>query len=125
MRTTGTPNTLLAVGLAEKSKLPSVYRGGTSAAAPPPADPVLPAEQNLESKSPRDQAGFIEAARSCANCEYWQHGTGECTKVEGIMDPNDRCEVYFTPVPRSGQSALLTHDESLEMPPAVGGENVA
>jgi hypothetical protein len=68
----------------------------------------------------RDQAGFIEAARSCANCEYWHSHSGECDKVDGTFDPNDRCEVFFEPVQRTASlGGMPPHQESLELPPEV------
>lgn len=117
--------TLISTGLVKPNRLPSQldYPAQSSqSGSPQPADPMSapdPMGGQPGAKASRDEAGFIEAARSCANCTSWTAQSGECAKVEGAMDPNDRCESYFSPVPRAGQSAAPPHAESME-PSAAG-----
>ena len=121
-----TPTTLIAVGLSEHRKLPprEEYTPSTPY-APAMGTPTTTSllEDQSGAKASRDEAGFIEAARSCGNCSYWDNQTGDCQKVEGTMDCNDRCETFFSPVARSGQTATPAHVESTELP--VGGDHVA
>lgn len=143
MRQSNTPSTLIAVGLGKKPALPPRMSMGFGAQAQPSADgmtdpaspdPMSPTSSaspsSVDSKVPREQAGFIEASRSCGNCTNWDNQTGDCMRVEGTMDCNDRCETYFSPTPRAGQSGQTpqpspAHSESMELPPTGGAGELA
>jgi len=70
-------------------------KGGASSDRMPP--PGMP-DKDPNGKASRDEAGFVGAEQHCVDCEIYDVQTGDCSKVEGSMDPQDGCSAYFQPV---------------------------
>jgi hypothetical protein len=68
---------------------------------PPPgldhveAHDTAPGAAGAGAEATREKALFIPADHHCKDCANWTPDTGECSKVEGVMDPEDCCARYF------------------------------
>lgn len=69
-----------------------------SASANSPASPNSPptTDPNAQGgKASRDDAGFIPAGQICGGCQMYTKETGDCSAVEGQMQPHDSCKTYY------------------------------
>ena len=82
-----------------------VPHGSSSGRMPPPGQD----QPQQGGKASREDAGFVGAEQHCIDCDMYTPETGDCSAVEGVMDPQDGCHKYFEPV---------GDDESNEAPDA-------
>lgn len=66
-------------------------------------EPDADADDRISAKAPREQAGFRAASERCGVCMNFSQETGECSKVEGQMSPEDTCAAYFEPMQQDVQ----------------------
>ncbi len=62
-------------------------------------------------KASREKAVFVPSTHHCQECLNYQPETGECEKVDGIMDPNDLCIRYFKHVNESDEHTEPDDDQ--------------
>jgi hypothetical protein len=96
---------------------------GPSKSGPPGDDkPDTPDESTPKpedgGKVSPEQAVVLRAGEECHMCQNYAPESGECSKVEGYFDPEDRCIKYFTPIP--GAKDDEESEEGGMMPPPGG-----
>ena len=56
-------------------------------------------------KASREDAGFRGDDERCIDCSNYDPSSGDCSKVEGSMSPQDTCAQYFQPVDDEGEES--------------------
>jgi hypothetical protein len=72
---------------------------------PPPGSPE-PGAKPEGAKATSEEVGAVLSDKHCVDCANWNPDSGECSKVEGVWDPESGCAKFFEP----------EHDESAETP---------
>ncbi len=106
------PGILVALGMGPKSSPSSQPPSSvldrmaprSSQSAPPTNNQAPNNNQNPQAgqKISRDQAGYIPDDQCCGGCVNFTKETGECSKVEGVFEPCDKCKTEYVAANTTG-----------------------
>lgn len=100
-------------------------KGGEGPKISPPKPPTDDSQPDTGGKVSREDCVFIPAGKHCGSCQKYSAETGECSKVEGVFDPEDACVRYFTAIGEdmdndSGAEPDMDADDQQGPPPPAG-----
>ena len=103
----------------DKGRMPPPGMSIPDEDAPPMAGEEPDDKKDAGGKVTPEAAGVVREDEHCAACKNYSATTGECSKVQSSLSPEDGCAMYFDPI---GEDEDEEGDDSA--PETSAGESV-